>query len=107
MIDIIEAGKFYNDCLKAVQEQLVKDEVVLDSLFNDVIKCKAKLFKDSTYCNGFRLVFSFVLNGTTISDSVFLEDADRNPSVIVKCVSNRISKIITKLLLNKLETDNG
>jgi hypothetical protein len=38
MIDIVEAGKFYNDCLKKVHESILKDNILPE---NTVVNVKA------------------------------------------------------------------
>jgi len=103
MIDIIEAGKFYNDCLNEVRKQIVKDEIPRKDLFNEVIKCTYKLFNVDHKLYERQLVFSFVLNGITFSDGVYI-DKKINPSEIVKIVSNKVGRIITEKILN--ETPN-
>jgi len=58
MIDIIEAGKFYNDCLKKVHESILKDNILPE---NEILNAKAQLVDRSGKCDT-AVVGAFKLN---------------------------------------------
>lgn len=96
MVDIIEAGKFYNDCLKEVKKQLVKGKTHGD---NEIINFHYEQFDCPT--KGYdvqQLVYSFNLNGTNFTDVIDIE-SDKGFSYIREIVAKSIVKEIVRLTI--------
>lgn len=98
MIDIIEAGKFYNDCLKVVKEATLKENILPK---NTVLNAKADLMQ---YGERVRrtVVGAFELNNT---DYMFKADVDYNdqPRDIVRKATSVIANVIAEAIIRKID----
>ena len=98
MIDIIEAGKFYLECLKKVKEATLKENILPE---NTVLKVRADLMQyggrmDKT------LVCAFELNNI---DYTFEIGVTRTDSVrdIAHNISLKIGSIISEVVFNRID----
>ena len=100
MIDIIEAGKFYNDCLKKVHESTLKDNILPE---NEIMNAKAQLM--SRPHKGDRAVVgAFTLNGRDYMFEVGVARGDKSQDICHK-VANRISNIIADSITKSVLLD--
>ena len=106
MIDIIEAGKFYLECLKKVKESTLKEDLLPE---NTILKAKADLMNFAGHHDK-RIIGAFELNGV---DHTFEVSVDRNDSmrdIIYKtslAIANTIADaVIRKIDWNEIETPN-
>ncbi len=68
MKEILEAAKFYHECLNEVRKSLIAEDVLP---FNTIVNISTKLFTDvSLLSNQNRLVGKFILNGLSYDFSV-------------------------------------
>lgn len=98
MIDIIEAGKFYLECLKKVHESILKDDILPE---NTVINVKAQLVQRQGKLDK-EVVGAFTLNGQDHLFEVSIGPRDEPKDVlhnVAVCISNIIAKSITKTVL--------
>jgi len=98
MIDIIEAGKLYNDCLKAVKEATLKENVLPE---NTVLNAKADLMQyGGRMCR--TVVGAFELNNI---DYTFEVDLDRDDLLrdIVRKTTSAIANVIAKAVIRKID----
>ena len=98
MIDIIEAGKFYNDCLKKVKEATLKENVLPE---NTVLNAKADIMqRNGRMCK--TVIGAFELNNI---DYTFEVDLDRNdqPRDMVHKTTSAIANIIAEAIICKID----
>ncbi|KKN68799.1 hypothetical protein LCGC14_0448190 [marine sediment metagenome] len=98
MIDIIEAGKFYNDCLKKVKEATLKENILPE---NTVLNAKADLMQHGgRMCK--TVVGAFELNNV---DYMFEADIDRNdrPCDIVHKTTSAIANVVAEAIIRKID----
>lgn len=100
MIDIIEAGKFYNDCLKKVHESILKDNILPE---NEVVNAKAQLVDRRHKCDR-AVVGAFSLNGKDYTFEATVKHNDR-PQDICRKVANEISNIIAESITKSILID--
>lgn len=97
MIDIIEAGKFYNDCLKTVKEATLKGDVLPE---NTVLNVRIDLVQyggrmDKT------LVGAFELNDIDYTFEVGVAHNDTTQD-IAHNMSLKISAILADVIVHKI-----
>lgn len=100
MIDIIEAGKFYNECLKKVHESILKDSILPE---NEVFNVKAQLVdRPGKYDRA--VVGAFKLNNKEYTFDVSV-DKGSTPQDIFYEVRNHISYLIAESIANSISLD--
>ena len=100
MIDIIEAGKFYLECLKKVHESILKDNIMPE---NKVFNVKAQLVsRMHDYDNA--VVGAFTLNGQEYTFDVSVK-RNATPQNILYEVRNHISYIISERIAESVLLD--
>ena len=98
MIDIIEAGKFYNDCLKTVKEATLKEDVLPE---NTVLNAKADIMQyGGRRCR--TVVGAFELNNVDYTFEVDL-DRDNQPRDVVHKTTSAIANVIAKAVIRKID----
>ena len=100
MIDIIEAGKFYNDCLKKVKEATLKENILPE---NTVLNVKADIMqRGGRMCK--TVVGAFELNNI---DYVFEVDLDHDDQLrdIVRKTTSTIANVIAEAMIRKIDWD--
>jgi len=98
MIDIVEAGKFYNDCLKVVKEATLKENILPE---NTVLNARVDLMqRGGRMCK--TVVGVFELNNV---DYMFEVDVDRDDLLhdIVRKTVPAIANVIAKVIINKID----
>ena len=100
MIDIIEAGKFYNDCLKKVKEATLKENILPE---NTVLNAKADIMQRGGRMRK-TVVGAFELNNI---DYVFEVDLDHDdqPRDIVRKTTSTIANVIAEAMIRKIDWD--
>lgn len=99
MIDIIEAGKFYNDCLKKVKEAILKENILPE---NTVLNAKADLVNFQGGHYGKKVYGAFELNNI---DHTFEVDVDRNDSLrdVIRKTTSAIANVIAEAVIKKID----
>lgn len=100
MIDIIEAGKFYNECLKKVHESILKDNIMPE---NEVFNIRAQLINRSGRFNR-AVVGAFKLNNKEYVFDVELERKATSQDIFYE-VRNHISYIIAESIAKSISLD--
>ena len=99
MIDIIEAGKFYNDCLKKVHESILQENVLPK---NKAVNAKVSLYSFQGGHHSLKAGGVFELNNVTY---VFNTEISRNDSkrAIIYKVREAIAKVVAKAITNLID----
>ncbi|KKN47586.1 hypothetical protein LCGC14_0661540 [marine sediment metagenome] len=98
MIDIIEAGKFYNDCLKKVKEATLKENILPE---NTVLNVKADIMqRGGRTCK--TVVGVFELNNVDYTFEVDL-DRDDQPRDVVRKTASAIANVVAKAITQKID----
>lgn len=99
MIDIIEAGKFYNDCLKKVHESILQEDVLPE---NKAINAKADLYSFQGGHYGLKVSGVFELNNITYTFNAEVSQGDSKRAIVYK-VSEAIAKVVAKAITNSID----
>ena len=99
MIDIIEAGKFYNDCLKKVHESILQENVLPE---NKAINAKADLYSFQGGHYGLKAGGVFELNNITYTFNAEISQDDSKRAIIYK-VREAIAKVVAKAITNSID----
>ena len=101
MIDIIEAGKFYNDCLKKVREATLKENILPENtVLNariDITQYGGRMYKT--------VVGAFELNNIDYVFEAGLDRDDRPRDVMRKAVS-AIANVVAEAIIRKIDWDD-
>jgi len=101
MIDIIEAGKFYLECLNKVKEATLKENILSK---NTVLNVRADIMDFPGSCYDRKVVGAFELNGV---DHTFEVTVDRNdsPRDIVRKTTSAIANVVAEAMIFKIDWD--
>jgi len=100
MIDIIEAGKFYNDCLEKVKEATLKENVLPE---NTVIGARADIMQyGERMCK--TVVGAFELNNVDYTFKVDLDRSDQ-PHDILRKTTSAIANVVAEAMIHKIDWD--
>ncbi len=99
MIDIIEAGKFYNDCLKKVHESILQEGVLPE---NKAINAKVNLYSFQGRHHGLKAGGVFELNNITYTFNTEISRDDSVRAIIYK-VREAIAKCVAKAITNSID----
>ncbi len=94
---MIEAGKFYLECLKKVHESILKENVLPE---NTIVNARVDLVCYSGH--GKKAVGAFDLNDVTHSFGVDI-DRDDTSGIVVDKVSVCIANIIADAIVNQMD----
>ena len=99
MIDIIEAGKFYNDCLRKVHESILQENVLPE---NKAINAKVNLYNFQGGHYGLKAGGIFELNNVTYLFDAEISRDDSKHAIIYK-VTEAIAKRVAKAITNSID----
>ncbi len=98
MIDIIEAGKFYNDCLKKVKEATLKENILPE---NTVLNAKADLMQRGGRMRK-TVIGAFELNNVDYAFEVDVDRDDSRHDIVRKTVS-AIANVVAEAIIHKID----
>ena len=99
MIDIIEAGKFYNDCLKKVHESILQENILPE---NEAINAKVNLYNFQGGHYSLKAGGVFVLNDITYTFNTEISQGESKRAIIYK-VRDAIAKCVAKAITNSID----